>query len=115
MPEVPALFTVVLLSFWCVADVFVAWAAVRALRATAAGILLGSAFALEAVRTMTFLISEPLLRDAPFDAPGRVWVFLITSILGIVLRLACIVGVAFIPTSLRRLRAGRAQRLQSGA
>jgi len=106
LPEVPIFFKMSLLAAWVLVDIFVAWAAVRALGKTVSGLLLGGGFALHAVRAALILAEYVLYGDGGFDAPGRVLLSVATGLLGLLAGLGCVVGVACLPASLRRLRAG---------
>jgi hypothetical protein len=104
LPEVPVVVHTVLSILWILVLAFLAFAAFAAFRTTASGILLGGGSALAALQSVTRLLLYTLvLKSLHYDDPRQIWVNVASLSLTALLGLVTVVGVALIPTSMRRL------------
>jgi hypothetical protein len=103
---VPAWLHVATSVTWIALELALALAAFYRFRSTPSGLLLGGAFLLWGLVTAsTTLLYGLVFREAAWDSTGRLVTTFGHSAASIVLGLLIAVGIALIPTSLRRLNA----------
>jgi hypothetical protein len=102
--DVPAWLHVAMSVVWIAVELAIALAAFCRFRSTPSGLVLGGAFlARGVVATSSTLLSLFVLREAAWNATGRLVATFGQSAAYLVLNLAIAVGIALIPNSLRRL------------
>jgi hypothetical protein len=103
-PEVPKVLFAAVLALFVIGYAFVSWAAFRSFRTTAAGLLIGGSFALQATRAVILLLADHVIwKDASLDHGARLVTELVVRFVGIFCDLAGLVGLALIPLSRDRL------------
>lgn len=105
MADARSVYYLVVGILWIVLEAGIAAAAFYRFRTTAAGILLGGAFGLMAVKGAAMhVLLRFVLQDVHYPDPKMVLIQSASLVLSLLLLLAVAVGIALIPRSLRQLQ-----------